>query len=123
MRAAAGPCRQVISVAQVRQPLNLFLKAAFNGYSYGEGCEPKCIGDNYGAYQYLNNKIQRAIYVWFFMPQRMEGDGGYIHPLPLQILVAGEGAAGGRAVLCGCVAAARAASLTACATPRALARR
>jgi hypothetical protein len=75
---------------KVYEQLNLFLKAAFNGYSYGENCEPKCIGDNYGAYQWLNDDIQRAIYIWFFMPEAAEGDGGYIHPLPLQVLAAGR---------------------------------
>jgi hypothetical protein len=76
---------------QVLAPLNLFLKAAFNGYQYGEGCEPKCIGDNYGSYQYLSPEVPRGIYVWFFIPEKDVGDGGYIHPLPLQILVAGSG--------------------------------
>jgi hypothetical protein len=76
---------------QVLPALNLFLKAAFNGYQYGEGCEPKCIGDNYGSYQYLSNDVPRGIYVWFFIPEKEVGDGGYIHPLPLQILVAGSG--------------------------------
>lgn len=88
--AAALLCSQVIAIMKVYEPLNLFLKAAFNGYSYGENCEPKCIGDNYGAYQYLNDDVQRGIYIWFFMPEKAEGDGGYIHPLPLQILVAGK---------------------------------
>lgn len=83
--------RQVISVMGMLQPLNKFLKAAFDGYSYGEGCEPKCIGDNYGAYQWLSDKVPRAIYIWFFMPETEQGDGGYIHPLPLQILVSGTG--------------------------------
>eukprot|EP00878_Enallax_costatus_P007873 GHUV01008238.1.p1 GENE.GHUV01008238.1~~GHUV01008238.1.p1 ORF type:complete len:438 (+),score=96.12 GHUV01008238.1:182-1495(+) len=82
---------QVISVMKVLQPLNQFLKAAFGGYSYGDGCEPKCIGDNYGSYQWLSDKVPRAIYVWFFMPEAAEVDGGYIHPLPLQILVSGTG--------------------------------
>jgi hypothetical protein len=77
---------------QVVPALNLFLKAAFNGYQYGEGCEPKCIGDNYGAFQHLSSDIPRAVYVWFFIPERAEGDGGYIHPLPLQVMVAGRGA-------------------------------
>eukprot|EP00882_Tetradesmus_deserticola_P006545 GHRQ01006887.1.p1 GENE.GHRQ01006887.1~~GHRQ01006887.1.p1 ORF type:complete len:732 (+),score=281.45 GHRQ01006887.1:152-2347(+) len=81
---------QVIALMKVYQQLNAFIGAAFPGYSYGEGCEPKCIGDNYGAYQYLNDDIQRAIYVWFFMPQSLEGDGAYIHPLPLQVLAAGK---------------------------------
>jgi hypothetical protein len=76
---------------QVLPALNLFLKAAFNGYQYGEGCEPKCIGDNYGSYQYLSTDVPRGIYVWFFIPEKETGDGGYIHPLPLQILVAGSG--------------------------------
>lgn len=76
---------------KVFQPLNQFVKAAFNGYAYGDGCEPKCIGDNYGSYQYLNDNVQRGVYVWFFMPESAEGDGGYTHPLPLQILVAGKG--------------------------------
>lgn len=76
---------------QVLPALNLFLKAAFNGYQYGEGCEPKCIGDNYGSYQYLSSEVPRGIYVWFFIPEKEVGDGGYIHPLPLQILVAGSG--------------------------------
>lgn len=35
---------QVLSIMEVLPALNLFLKAAFNGYQYGEGCEPKCIG-------------------------------------------------------------------------------
>jgi hypothetical protein len=43
------PRRQVLAIMQVLPTLNLFLKAAFNGYQYGEGCEPKCIGDNYGG--------------------------------------------------------------------------
>lgn len=77
---------------QVLAPLNMFLKAAFNGYQYGEGCEPKCIGDNYGSYQVLSSEVPRAVYVWFFIPEKPEGDGGYIHPLPLQIMVAGKGA-------------------------------
>uniref|UniRef100_A0A383VT45 Amine oxidase n=1 Tax=Tetradesmus obliquus TaxID=3088 RepID=A0A383VT45_TETOB len=81
---------QVIAIMKVYEQLNLFLKAAFNGYSYGESCEPKCIGDNYGAYQWLSDDIQRAIYIWFFMPEAAEGDGGYIHPLPLQVLAAGR---------------------------------
>jgi hypothetical protein len=76
---------------QVYEPLNMFFKAAFNGYTYGQTCAPKCIGDNYGTFQYLNNDIQRAIYIWFFMPEADAGDGGYTHPLPLQILVAGKG--------------------------------
>jgi hypothetical protein len=75
---------------KVYEQLNAFIGAAFPGYSYGENCEPKCIGDNYGAYQYLNDDIQRAIYIWFFMPEAAEGDGGYIHPLPLQVLAAGK---------------------------------
>lgn len=82
---------QVLAIMQVLAPLNLFLKAAFNGYQYGEGCEPKCIGDNYGSYQYLSPEVPRGIYVWFFIPEKDVGDGGYIHPLPLQILVAGSG--------------------------------
>lgn len=81
---------------KVMQPLNEFLKAAFNGYTYGQGCEPKCIGDNYGAYQWLSEKNPRGIYIWFFMPETAEGDGGYIHPLPLQILVSGTGELSGR---------------------------
>jgi hypothetical protein len=31
--------------------------------------------------------------VWFFIPEKDVGDGGYIHPLPLQVLVSGEGEA------------------------------
>lgn len=82
----------------VLQPLNLFLKAAFNGYQYGDGCEPKCIGDNYGSYQYLSKDVPRAIYVWFFIPEKDVGDGGYIHPLPLQVLVSGTGEEGAEGV-------------------------
>uniref|UniRef100_A0A383WJJ4 Amine oxidase n=1 Tax=Tetradesmus obliquus TaxID=3088 RepID=A0A383WJJ4_TETOB len=81
---------QVIALTKVYEQLNAFIGAAFPGYSYGESCEPKCIGDNYGAYQWLSDDIQRAIYIWFFMPEAAEGDGGYIHPLPLQVLAAGR---------------------------------
>eukprot|EP00775_Hariotina_reticulata_P012327 gene12327-12462_t len=43
-----------------------------------------------GGFQYLNDDIQRAVYVWF-SPDLGKGDGEYAHPLPLQILVAGKG--------------------------------
>jgi hypothetical protein len=42
--------------------------------------------------------VPRGIYVWFFIPERDVGDGGYIHPLPLQVLVAGSGEKGRRRV-------------------------
>jgi hypothetical protein len=44
--------------------------------------------------------VPRGIYVWFFIPERDVGDGGYIHPLPLQILVAGSGEKGRRERRC-----------------------
>lgn len=73
------------------EKLKTFYLEAF-GARYGEGCEPNCMYDNYATVGYLSPDVPRAVWLWFVRPLEMQGDGNFLHPLPLQVAIAQQGA-------------------------------
>ena len=81
---------QVYLLAGLTKTLKTFLWEAFSGV-YGEGCEPNCIYDNYANIGFLSEEVPRAIWLWFVKPHAMQGDGNFLHPVPLQVMIAQQG--------------------------------
>jgi hypothetical protein len=70
--------------------LKTFFREAMD-VGYGEDCEPNCVYDNYANVGYLSPEIPRALWLWFVRPAQPNGDGNFLHPLPLQVAIAQHG--------------------------------
>jgi hypothetical protein len=80
--------------------LKTFFREAF-GAAYGDGCEPNCMYDNYATVGWLSDQIPRAVWLWFVRPLNTASDGNFLHPLPLQVAIAQNGARAVRVGACG----------------------
>lgn len=96
---------QVYLLSGLAKTLKTFLWEAF-GAAYGDGCEPNCIYDNYANIGYLSPEVPRALWLWFVKPIEMQGDGNFLHPLPLQVAIAQNGAGRRRVRFGACLLAA-----------------
>lgn len=81
---------QVLLLNRFGKTLKTFLMEAL-GVAYGDGCEPNCMYDNYATVGYLSPEIPRALWLWFVRPMQMSGDGNFLHPLPLQVMISQVG--------------------------------
>jgi len=92
---------QVYLLSSFTKTLKTFMWEAF-GARYGEGCEPNCIYDNYANIGFFSPEVPRALWIWFVKPVAMQGDGNFLHPIPLQVAIAQNGE-GPRAAARGCL--------------------
>ncbi|GBF94703.1 amiloride-sensitive amine oxidase [Raphidocelis subcapitata] len=81
---------QVYLLNTLAKTLKTFFREAFD-VGYGENCEPNCAYDNYANVGYLSPEIPRALWLWFVRPTQPNGDGNFLHPLPLQVAIAQQG--------------------------------
>ncbi|KAI8472809.1 MAG: copper amine oxidase [Monoraphidium minutum] len=81
---------QIYHLTQMAGKLKTFFWEAF-GASYGDGCEPNCMYDNYATVGYLSPEAPRAVWLWFVRPLEMSGDGNFLHPLPFQVAINQKG--------------------------------
>jgi hypothetical protein len=81
----------VYLLAKLTATLKTFFSEALDA-AYGDGCEPRCMYDNYANVGYLSPEVPRALWLWFVRPAAMTGDGNFLHPVPLQVAIAQNGA-------------------------------